>query len=355
MEFSFAILTVKRKHPMEEIKRLQFLVCLIAVCVGAAAADSKFQEKLARKLPVVCDEPNFSFGKTSIGQRPRHDFILKNNTGNPLTIASVDISCGCALAKAYSKTLPENGQAKISVSMNTAKFRGKKTSSIHVRYKEIDFESKLSVDIDISNLEITPDVVSFKGGPNVTGKATEKFTVRRVGSPYWTVKQIETSSKELVVNSDKRVIAGNVVTFHLTCNWFGITDEVAHETITLHTNDSATPKVSIPVRVYPSNTGLICSVKKLNFDLASKGTKRLLFASIKSDQIQSVTCDNPAVTVRAVAKNKPGKAHFVTVDAVDVDNVKLDSKNSFGKIIVMTKSGGRCEVAIELTNTKVKH
>ena len=327
---------------------------LAGLLVVIASSTSRAQVKQAESVPVVCEQPSFSFGKTAIGQKPKHDFILKNNTKQPLTITSVSTSCGCASVKARSKQLPVGSQVKIAVTMNTSKFRGQKSSSIHVRYKEIDFENKLTVEMDISNLEVIPEVVSFKVGLQGVGQATEKMTVRRIGSPYWTIKKIETSSENLVVNSKKRVIDGDIVTFHFTCLWSGGAD-VANESITLHTNDSAAPKLSIPVRVYPSITGLNCAVKKLEFDLAAGKTKRLLFASEKLDQIQSVTCDNPRVTVEAVESDKESKAHFVTVAANKDPQSKLEPSNNSGKIVVTTKNGSRCEVAIELINGNAKN
>src|SRR5437660_12300904 len=77
-------------------------------------------------------EKGHDFGPVPRGGKVRHDFVLTNRLGEPLTIANVRASCGCTTGKASAAAVPPGQTAVVEAEMDTRNFAGTKATTLFV-------------------------------------------------------------------------------------------------------------------------------------------------------------------------------------------------------------------------------
>src|SRR5947207_6828561 len=81
------------------------------------------------------EEFSKDFGSVPRGQVLTHPFVVKNNTGQTVTISGVRVSCGlCTSATALKGQLKPGEETSISVRMDSGKFVGVKTVYVYVTF-----------------------------------------------------------------------------------------------------------------------------------------------------------------------------------------------------------------------------
>jgi RNA polymerase sigma factor (sigma-70 family) len=80
------------------------------------------------------DRRSWDFGPVARGELPTHSFGLVNRTDEPVHIAAVRSSCGCASVQRYQSTLMPGQQSVLAVELDTRRFVGPKTVTFYVQF-----------------------------------------------------------------------------------------------------------------------------------------------------------------------------------------------------------------------------
>jgi thiol-disulfide isomerase/thioredoxin len=81
---------------------------------------------------IRCEKTAHDFGKNWVGGNLEHTFTMRNQGDQELEILSVRPSCGCTVAKDWTRKIPPGGEGKVPVSISTKKVFGKFSKSITV-------------------------------------------------------------------------------------------------------------------------------------------------------------------------------------------------------------------------------
>src|SRR5438093_12880955 len=95
-------------------------LCLASPVVAASWADAMF------------DELSKDFGSVPHGPMLTHPFRLTNNTGQPVHIGGVRVSCGCVSAGPVKSVLAPGESTSIVATMDTRRCSGAKSVTIYV-------------------------------------------------------------------------------------------------------------------------------------------------------------------------------------------------------------------------------
>ncbi len=86
------------------------------------------------------DELSKDFGSVPHGTVAVHPFRLVNNTGSPVRITNVRVSCGCTAARALQTYLAPGQETAIVAQMDTRRFYNTKSVTIYVQFDQPRFE-----------------------------------------------------------------------------------------------------------------------------------------------------------------------------------------------------------------------
>jgi hypothetical protein len=163
---------------------LVLLAGLAAATVASASwADSMF-DGLSR-----------DFGSVPRGPVVSHYFRFVNNTGRPVHVYHVRVSCGCTSARALHEWIAPGQESAILAQMDTRRFLGPKTVTIYVLFDQPSFEEvRLWVAANSrDDVVMTPETLAF--GRIKRGSApTASLTVSLLGDPNWQVLGISCES-----------------------------------------------------------------------------------------------------------------------------------------------------------------
>jgi hypothetical protein len=156
---------------------LVLLVGLAAAGVASASwADSMF-DGLSR-----------DFGPVPRGPLVTHPFRFVNNTGHPVHVVNVRVSCGCTAARALHEYLAPGQESAIVAQMDTTRFIGPKSVTIYVTFDQPGYEEvRLWVQANSrDDVSITPDTLNFGRIKRGTAPAAG-VTLSLMGDPNWQV------------------------------------------------------------------------------------------------------------------------------------------------------------------------
>src|SRR5688572_11836249 len=104
---------------------------LLILVVGLLSTSSAWADGWADGL---FDGLSKDFGSVPHGQTVSHTFRIVNNTGSPLRIAGVRVSCGCVTAQALKTYLTPGQETAILANMDTSRFQNSRTVTIYVTF-----------------------------------------------------------------------------------------------------------------------------------------------------------------------------------------------------------------------------
>ncbi|MCX5702658.1 MAG: DUF1573 domain-containing protein [Candidatus Omnitrophica bacterium] len=81
---------------------------------------------------------SYDFGQVKEGEVLKHNFILKNESQNLLTIKDLNTSCGCTGSKAEKRSLLPGETTSIEVQFNTKGYSGQIQQYVYVQTDNID-------------------------------------------------------------------------------------------------------------------------------------------------------------------------------------------------------------------------
>src|SRR5207253_10485587 len=117
-----------------------------------------------------------------------HLFSITNNTGTPVHISSVRVSCGCVSASALQTSLAPGQSTAIQAYMDTRRFFGSKAVTIYVSFDQPRWEEvRLWVQANSrDDLMLAPQ--TFPMGQAKRGSAPPATdTVTFTGNPQWQI------------------------------------------------------------------------------------------------------------------------------------------------------------------------
>jgi hypothetical protein len=135
---------------------LRYSLVLLAGLAVTAPVSANWAEKMFT-------ETSADFGPVPRGPQLVHHFRLVNNTGNPVTITGIRVSCGCTSAYAIKGSLQPGEATAVVATMDTTRFVGAKSVTVYVTFGQPSFdEVRLLVQAyGRSDFAVTPDTLAF--------------------------------------------------------------------------------------------------------------------------------------------------------------------------------------------------
>jgi hypothetical protein len=220
------------------------LVCLVGLCAAAPAAASSWAGGMF-------EEAGFDFGSVPRGPTLSHPFRLVNNTGQPIHIAGVRVSCGCTTAYALRHDLAPGQETFVMAQMDTRRFLGHKQVTIFVtldmpRYEEARLWVQANSREDVT---VTPDTLALGRVKRSTTPAASA-TISFIGDLNWQVTGVASESNYIQPACKLVRREGYEVAYQLTArlrpdtpvgNWYA--------DLWLTTNNPGSPRVRVPLTV----------------------------------------------------------------------------------------------------------
>jgi hypothetical protein len=283
--------------------------------VGAAAwADGMFEEV------------SKDFGSVPRGPTLTHHFRLTNNTGSPVHIAGIRVSCGCTTATAIDSYLAPGQASSILAQMDTRRFFGVKNVTIYVQFDQPRWdEVRLWVQANgRDDVMLNPDTIAFGRVKRATSPVSNVTVTLTSGD--WQVQSIQSESNyiqpaiklvrheagELVYEVSARLRADAPVGKWYTDIW-------------LATTNPAMPRIRVPLTV-EIESALNISPATVLLDQVKAGTeaeRKVIVRGVKPFRITAVKGTDAQMTVRdASPESKPVHVLTVTVRTKNVGELQ---------------------------------
>lgn len=173
---------------------------LALVCAAGLAAAEEARPR------VVLDQPVFDFGTVDRGARVDHTFRVPNRGDATLRIDHVKSSCGCTVAVLSEREVPPGGEARVAVSLDTARLAGRTTKTVNVYTNDPDAPVvglSLAGQV-VADLVLTPELLYL--GHIRRGESTRREVVITSGRPgdRYVVERVEPTSPHVHARLEPR-------------------------------------------------------------------------------------------------------------------------------------------------------
>ncbi len=221
------------------------LACLLALWAAVPAFASSWADGLF-------DELGRDFGAVPRGPVLTHPFRLVNNTGAPVHIGGVRVSCGvCTSVRPLQYDLAPGQETAIVVQMDTTRFLGPKVVTVFVTFDQPRFdEVRLWVQANSrDDVTVMPDNLAM-GRVKRSTSPTASTTISFFGDANWQITGVASDSNYVqplckLVRRD-----GVEVAYQLSARLRPDTPVGKWYTdLWLTTNNPATPRVRVPLNV----------------------------------------------------------------------------------------------------------
>jgi len=171
---------------------LRYTLLTVALFAWAGPAHASWADSMF-------DELSKDFGSVPHGTLAIHPFRLVNNTGVPVHITSVRVSCGCTAAHAVQTYLAPGQETAILAQMDTRRFSNTKNVTIFVRFDQPRFdEVRLWVQANSrDDVSFSPDTLNFGKVKRGTGPTSE-MTVSFLGTGQTQVLEAKCDSNYIM-------------------------------------------------------------------------------------------------------------------------------------------------------------
>lgn len=303
--------------------------------------------------PLTCPKPIIDLGEVKSGPPCSHTFELKNDGPAEITIGGVTPGCGCSKVELTAKQLPPGGTAKLTVTTNTlTQPEGMVYWPVGVSYRTTvggqSFDGRLDLKVAakvVREVSVTPPLLAV----STTGGITQVLTVQDRRTTPLTVRKAESTTPEVTVevrpakSADGRREQEVIVTVGE-----GLKVGSHAVTVTLHTDDSTCPTLTVPVKVHKRAADGVTALPetaRVRFATAQVEASALvqLRGGGKRVAIQKVECTTPGVTVKY--SEDPGPVAAVRV----VVNAKTAGASGTGEVTVTLSEPTATTVVIPVT------
>lgn len=215
------------------------VVALAAPSRASAWADAMFPERVR------------DFGAVPRGSVAAHPFRFTNNTGQPVRINNVRVSCGCTNAYQMQQMIKPGEESAIMVQMDTGRFVGPRKVTVYVQFDLPQFsEVMLTVEANSRvDLTLLPDVLAF--GKIKQGTSPEaSIKICFMGGGDYEIREAQCGSHYIQLSAALESRKANEVTYVLNARMRPDTPPGKWYTdIWLVTNKDTMAKVRIPLTV----------------------------------------------------------------------------------------------------------
>jgi len=306
-------------------------LCLAAPASAASWADAMF------------DELSKDFGSVPRGPALTHPFRLTNNTGKPVHISGVRVSCGCVTASASKTDLEPGESTSVEAHMDTRRFIGIKSVTIFVHFVQPHWEEvRLWVQANSrDDISVTPEAFSLGQARRGTTPSST-VTVTFLGNGLSEITEVQRESNYIQASLKQLRRDADAVSYQLTATiradapvgkWYS--------DIWLKTNNSVMPKVRVPLTV-EIESALSFSPSSVNLGLVKPGAeseRKLIIRGVKPFRITKVQgTDNQLSVKDSTNASKP--VHVLTVT---LKPAKTGDFSRILKVITDLKEEGEVE------------
>lgn len=285
------------------------VVCLVGLCAAAPGSAASWADAMFEEL-------SKDFGSVPRGPTLTHLFRVTNNTGVPVHIAGLRVSCGCVSASAQVADLAPGQATVVQAQMDTRRFQGVKNVTIYVQFDRPAWEEvRLWVQANSrDDINVAPEAMAF-GSVKRGSTPSVTVTVSLFGSGQWQIDEIQRESNYVDVSAQEVRRTETEATYQVTAKlradtpvgrWF--TD------VWLKTNHPAMPRVRVPLTV-DVESALSVSPSTVVLGQVKPGTeteRRVIVRGVKPFRIREVKGTDAQLTVRdSTPDSKP--VHVLTV------------------------------------------
>jgi hypothetical protein len=283
------------------------------------------------------------FGSVPRGPTLVHPFRLTNNTGSPVHISGVRVSCGCVNASALDTYLAPGQSTAIQAHMDTRRFFGTKVVTIYVSFDQPHWEEvRLWVQANSrDDLLVSPEAFALgqaKRGSVPSASVTVTFT----GNSQWQITGIERGSNYILTTLQELRRDSVVVSYQLTASVRGDAPVGKWYTdVWLQTNNPALPRVRVPLTV-EIESALSISPTAVNLGQLKPGAeeeRKVIVRGIVPFRIMNVEGTDDELTVRD-STSASKSVHVLTVRLKAKTAGQLDRRL---KVVTDLKEEGELE------------
>jgi hypothetical protein len=200
------------------MKRMILAQALVGLALAAwAAATANGEDRPGAWAEGLFAERQHDFGPVPRGAKVRHPFVVTNNTGGPVSILNLRVSCGCTSGKASVGVVPPGGTGVVEAEMDTRNFVGNKATTLFVTLHNGAEEVEIGLGVRsniLSDIVLNPGGIDF--GTIARGQSpTQSLTIDRLGRPEWRVVKMVSASKALGATLAETQRANGMVSYRL--------------------------------------------------------------------------------------------------------------------------------------------
>jgi hypothetical protein len=219
------------------------LVLLAGLCAAGSAS--------ASWADAMFDGLSRDFGTVPRGPIVSHPFRFVNNTGSPVHVTSVRVSCGCVSARALHDVVAPGQESAILAQMDTRRFLAAKSVTIFVQFDQPGWEEvRLWVQANSrDDVSVLPDTLTFGRIKRGTSPSAA-VTISLLGDANWQVlgATCESNYVQPVCKMVRR--QNGEVAYQLNAKLRGDAPPGKWYTdVWLTTNNPAMPRVRVPLTV----------------------------------------------------------------------------------------------------------
>jgi hypothetical protein len=217
----------------------------------AVAAGWFCQTGPARAGGALFDEVQKDFGSVPRGTTLTHQFRLNNPTSAQLHVGSLRTSCGCATVAVGKDDLAPGESTVLAVTIDTRKYSGPRTFTINVMI-ERPFVQEVRLTLQATSRDdvtLTPGQLAYGKIKKGTG-AKGSVNIEYHGTGDWRITAVENDNGYLQPQLDEVSRLPGHVIYQLAVK---LREDLPvgawHHDLWLKTNDSATPRIRVPIIV----------------------------------------------------------------------------------------------------------
>jgi hypothetical protein len=222
----------------------RFTIVLLAGLAAASTASASWADSMFDTL-------SRDFGSVPRGPVVSHPFRFVNNTGHPVHVSNVRVSCGCVSARAMHEWVAPGKESAIVAQMDTRRFLATKNVTIFVTFDQPNFEEvRLWVQANSrDDVAVSPDTLAFghikRGSAPVAG-----VTISFLGDPNWQIQAVACESNYIQPTFKVIRRQGQETAYQVSAKLRGDAPPGRWYTdVWLTTNNPSMPRVRVPLTV----------------------------------------------------------------------------------------------------------
>jgi hypothetical protein len=168
------------------------LLVLGGACFTGCADVKSANLPAPQSQPVSNSTIVHDFGVIRPKSRAEHQFLIKNDSAIPWTVASILATCRCTLATTPTEVIPPSGQGVFNLSYEAPTRRTDESKSVEVQFKESE-APRFTLTIKAAvreTVDVYPSVLRFQLQKRPNAEVTSYLEVANYGLAQWEGIQI---------------------------------------------------------------------------------------------------------------------------------------------------------------------